>query len=791
MSYNPQNPNGQAASADSAPVVIASDQSVVPVDVANEPTVSISGTVVVAAASLPLPAGAATAADQTGGSQKTQVVDSSGNIVGTTGGALDVAVTGTPAVTISGTPTVDVAGTVPVSAAALPLPSGAATAAGQTGGSAKTQVVDGSGSVIGSTANALDVNVSNSPTVEVSGTVGVSAAALPLPSGAATSADQTNGTAKTQLVDGSGNVIASTSNALNVDVTNTAAVSVAGTVTTATADTYPASSTITVVDTGSATAAGQNGSTIITGTATAGSYYMLAIDGKNVVRIQVTGTWAGTLGVEVSADSGATWVPRTAHVDGVSYDQQSVTANCLLTVDCGACTNIRARATAFASGTATVRMVSGAGSDVVRLASPIRGYDNTSGANWTLKVASTAVASTDTALAVGLHPSTPLPAGTNALGTVALTAGGAVVGGMELVDSGGTNKAAISSAGRVSVDGSGVTQPVSGTVVAGLAAGSNNIGGVEVIDAGGTNKLAVNAGGQGAVLPAGGDLTSGAQLARLTDGANTANVQALRAGWNAVTTVGGTQEQTSLTAGSLNSVLVAATDVSAYAQASLEVTGTWSGTLTVQGSNDNATYTSALLFSTAAGSATMLNTITANGLYAIPLWFRYLRVTMTSYISGTANGTLELYGTPRSLSSGVSASQSGTWTMQPGNTPNTSPWLVSLQPAAAGGWSVSNQAALTNTAVAVKASVGQSGGYGFYNPSAAIAYVQVFNTVSGSVTVGTTAPLYSIPVPPTSAVNMEVSNGIAHSAAISVAATTTPTGSTAPGSALTGFLLYK
>lgn len=743
MSYTPANPNGQAPSADSTPVVIASDQSVVPVDVANEPTVSISGTVAVAAAGLPLPAGAATASGQTGGSQKTQVVDGAGNVVGTTGGALDVAVTGTPAVTISGTPTVDVAGTVPVSATALPLPAGASTAVDQTNGSAKTQVVDGSGNVIGSTSNALDVNVSNTPTVTITGTVPVSATALPLPAGAATSTAQTNGAQKTQLVDGSGNVIASTGNALNVDVTGTPSVSISGTVTTTTTDATPASGAVTVLDSGSTATAGQNGSSIITGTATAGSTYALALASKNVTRIQITGVWTGTLGVEVSADSGTTWVPRTAHVDGVSYDQQSVTANCLLTVDCGACTNIRVRATATVTGTATVRMVAGAGSDVVRLASPIRGYDNTSGANWTLKPASTAVASTDTALAVGLHPTSPLPAGANALGTVGLTAGTAVVGGVELVDSGGINK------------------------------------------------LAVNSGGQAAVLPAGGDLTSGAQLARLTDGTNTANIQTGRAGWNALTVVNGTGEQTGLTAGALNAFLVASTDVTAYAQASIEVTGAWSGTLTAQGSNDNTTYTSVMLLSTAAGGGTMLSTITANGLYVLPIWYRYLQIKMTAYTSGTATGTLELYATPRGASSGMLASQSGTWTVQPGNTPNTTPWLTSLQPATAGGWSVSNQAALTNTAAAVKAAAGQSGGYAFYNPNATVAYVQVFNTASGSVTLGTTAPLYSIPVPPTATVNVEFANGIAHSAAISIAATTTPTGPAAPSAALTGFLIFK
>lgn len=51
----------------------------------------------------------------------------------------------------------------------------------------------------------------------------ISASALPLPAGAATSANQTNAAQKTQIVDGSGNVIAATANALNVNVTATTA----------------------------------------------------------------------------------------------------------------------------------------------------------------------------------------------------------------------------------------------------------------------------------------------------------------------------------------------------------------------------------------------------------------------------------------------------------------------------------------------------------------------------------------------------------------------------------------
>jgi hypothetical protein len=48
--------------------------------------------------------------------------------------------------------------TQPISAASLPLPSTAATSTKQSDGSQKTQIVDGSGNVIGATSNRLDVN---------------------------------------------------------------------------------------------------------------------------------------------------------------------------------------------------------------------------------------------------------------------------------------------------------------------------------------------------------------------------------------------------------------------------------------------------------------------------------------------------------------------------------------------------------------------------------------------------------------------------------------------------------
>lgn len=94
---------------------------------------------------------------------------------------LPVAIVGTPAVTISGTVTVTGsvaitgsvavtgpltdaqlrASAVPVSAASLPLPALAATSTLQTSGGQKTQIVDGSGNVIASTSNNLNVQCAN------------------------------------------------------------------------------------------------------------------------------------------------------------------------------------------------------------------------------------------------------------------------------------------------------------------------------------------------------------------------------------------------------------------------------------------------------------------------------------------------------------------------------------------------------------------------------------------------------------------------------------------------------
>lgn len=99
--------------------------------------------------------------------------------------------------------------------------------------------------------------------------------------------------------------------------------------------------------------------------------------------------------------------------------------------------------------------------------------------------------------------------------------------------------------------------------------------------------------------------------------------------------------------------------------------------------------------------------------------------------------------------------------------------------------------ALTNSAQAIKASAGNLIGYYIYNPNASAQFVQFYNTASGSVTVGTTNPLFMLTIPATSGANLWMPGGIAFSTAISWSATSTAGGNGAPASALDAVAWYK
>lgn len=96
-------------------------------------------------------------------------------------------------------------------------------------------------------------------------------------------------------------------------------------------------------------------------------------------------------------------------------------------------------------------------------------------------------------------------------------------------------------------------------------------------------------------------------------------------------------------AGALNADLIASTNVSDYRYVSVQIQGTFVGTLTFQGSNDNTTFVSIPLVPITTPAGVPAITTTTTGIWIGPVAFKYFRVRMTLYTSGTATGIAELY----------------------------------------------------------------------------------------------------------------------------------------------------
>lgn len=99
---------------------------------------------------------------------------------------------------------------------------------------------------------------------------------------------------------------------------------------------------------------------------------------------------------------------------------------------------------------------------------------------------------------------------------------------------------------------------------------------------------------------------------------------------------------------------------------------------------------------------------------------------------------------------------------------------------------------LVATAQVIKASAGLLYGYYFYNPEAAVTFVHFYNTAAASVTVGTTSPLFTLPLPAGAAAHVSIPHGVTFSnAGWSCAATTTAGGNTAPATGVSLVCWYK
>lgn len=208
---------------------------------------------------------------------------------------------------------------------------------------------------------------------------------------------QSSGAQKTQIVDGAGNIIGPT---MTFSGVNSLPVSNPVDVSTSIVN-------ITTQDLVSTTAVGFAGQSLISGTPTAGSAASFSVNSIQTVMILVSGTWTGTLSMEVSENGGLTWEIRGIHVIGTNTFSATVTANVAGSMNAAGKSNIRVRATTAMTGTASVQMIFSDNPSNFYVANALRlvdgsavPYTNT----LTIKSASTAAVAADTAAVVTISP---------------------------------------------------------------------------------------------------------------------------------------------------------------------------------------------------------------------------------------------------------------------------------------------------------------------------------------------------------------------------------------------------
>lgn len=401
-------------------------------------------------------------------------------------------------------------------------------------------------------------------------------------------------------------------------------------------DVRPAGGTITVVDSASTSVStGQNGATLVTGTPTANSFYSQAVNGVGEIRVQVTGTWTGTLTFEKSIDGGTTWTFGGAQVMSTGYVQASVTGNGIFGTDAGGATHFRVRATAAMTGTASIVITEAQQAGYVKILNSVPLRDNTSGSTATVKPASTAPLATDTALVVTLRDGITVT-GTTGLTDTQLRASAVPVSLTSVPSHAVTNTGtfAIQDSQKIVdnaafTDGTTPVQPV-GFIYDEVAGGTpltEDDAAAARVDLKRAQVLVIE------------DATTRGQRVAVTLG-DTGN--------NGLVVVGARKEVAFTTT---TVQAVGSTDASNYAWVSVQIASQGgSSTVTFQASNDNATWVTTALFNASNGALAATSAVAA--IYHGPLAYRYFRLNVTGIASGTTAGVIEFFANPRQAYSG-------------------------------------------------------------------------------------------------------------------------------------------
>lgn len=592
---------------------------------------------------------------------------------------------------------VSIASTVAVSAASLPLPSGAATAAKQpalgTAGTASADVLSIQG-IAGMTAVKVDGSASTQP---VSGTVSVSnfpgtqpvsgtvTANIGTSGSLALDATLTGGSQKTKLVDSAGTNVATISAGGALKVDNSAVTQpVSGTFWQAT---QPVSGTFwqaTQPVSGTVTAnIGTSGSLALDATLTGGSQ-------KAIIRGGAKGSTSAT--DVTSTASGGNHQP----LDVVIYD---TSGNAITSFGGSGGTSSSFGSSFPSSGTA---VGASDGTDMQPLL-----VESSSNKN----------------LRVGLF------AGAN---QATVSAGGALK-----VDNSAVTQPVSGTFWQATQPVSGTfwqaTQPVSGTVTATLSSSTNAGATAKTSDydsGAGTDTVTMF----GVALPAsGGAVQGGTSTNPLRVDPTGSTTQPVSGTITANAGTGTFTVSGTVTANAGTGTL--STNVAQLAGTTTDTnSGNKSaGTLRVVLATDQPQLTNKLLVTPDANSSVNLSQIAGN---------------TTSTGNGTAGtGVQRVTIASDNTAFTVNSAQSGTWTVQPGNTANTTPWLISDQAATAGGATPTKVISAGSTnATSVKGSAGQVYMLTASNINASPRYLKLYNKAS-SPTVGTDTPVFTFLIP--------------------------------------------
>lgn len=590
--------------------------------------------------------------------------------------------------------------------------------------------------------------------------------------------------------------------ALQLDVNGN--LKVAGTFSSSpTADVSPATQAITTVDLVSATATGANSQSIITGTPTAGSAASFSFATKDSVAIQVTGSWTGTIQSEISFDGGTTWYIRGVHQSGTSYIAAAFTANFSGSMGSAGTTNVRMRAIATMTGTATVLIVESTNPNSVYIANSITLSDATiASVKATIKAASTAAVAADPAIVVTLSPNNIATTVnseladvtstiTNATQTVPVVANGLTGYDNVLVSINGTYGTATaifqgSDDGGTTWYGMDIAARTDTTVIESGFTSLTNVTRAWNINIQGFDSFRVN---PSAVASGTVNVRISAESAPTNAGATIQLGNAIPSGTNSIGTMqpGNTPNTVPwlfTPNDGTNSQLFLADNVDNIAPSATANKPAVTNRNFVYGS-------SAAVWERQRRIENTMST-TGQGVAAAGMVAQFddvspTPITENQFGPARFSANRNLYFTIRDAAGnerGVNVTAGNALQVE-----------ANLNPTASGGWTPYFANAITTT-VAPTAAAGKFGGYMLINLNSSPAYLQVFDT-TGAVTLGTTPPTFVIPIPANAtpangvAANVELTNGIIIVNGIKCAATTTSNGATTVTTGLSGTLWVK